>query len=71
MDRYEYRQPGTCQVGSRYLLRSKQNGSGQQFSEVVFVGYRPHPGEIVVDDGMGPRVVQRLYLYQKHDPDSN
>jgi ABC-type siderophore export system fused ATPase/permease subunit len=71
MDRYEYWQPGTFQVGNRYFLISRQNGSGKQFTEVVFIGYRPHPGEIIVDDGTGPQVVHRHYLYRKNDPASS
>jgi hypothetical protein len=67
----KYTQPDNCQAGCRYYLKSKHDGRGSQFSEVVFIGYRPHPGEIVVDDGMGPRVVHRLCLYQKNDPASS
>jgi len=64
----KYTQPGNCQTGCSYYLKANHGGGGSQFSEVVFIGYRPHPGEIIVDDGTGPQVVHRLYLYQKNDP---
>jgi hypothetical protein len=64
MEKTGYTQPETCLAGSRYYLKSNQNGGCCQFSEVTFIGYRPHPGEVIVDGGEGPRVVHRLYLFQ-------
>jgi hypothetical protein len=65
-----YTQPDTCLIGGRYYLKSCPNGNANRFSEVTFVGYRPHPGEVVVDDGSGPRVVHRLYLYVSKQPEA-
>lgn len=70
MNKTEYTQPETCLVGGIYYLKSSTNGKGNRFSEVRFVGYRPHPGEVVVDDGRGPRVVHRLFLYRVNPADT-
>lgn len=63
MNEPAYTQPDTCLVGKRYYLKSSSLGKTRKYHEVTFIGYRPHPGEIVVDDGSGPRVVHRLFLY--------
>lgn len=65
MDQLEYCQPESCRAGGRYLLKCASDGMGWEFREVTFIGYRPHPGEVVVDAGEGPRIVHRLLLFQR------
>ncbi len=63
--RWEYIQPETCQEGGRYYYRHRANGKSAGFRKVKFIGYRPHPGEVIVDDGQRSVVIHRIDLYQK------
>ena len=65
----EYFQPETFLVGGKYYLRKAKNGRGIEFQEVELIGYRPHPGELLVRDSAGSRKIYRLDLYQKEGPD--
>ena len=60
-----FTQPETCQTGQAYFLKIERNGSGPIYQPVSFLAYRPCPGEVLVHDGLKPRVVHRTYLYQK------
>ena len=34
--------------------------------EVKFIGYCPHPAEVLVEDGNIRKVIHRIYLFQKN-----
>ena len=71
MGHSRYSQPESCRVGENYYGKIDQNGSGASYQPVRFLGYRPHPGEVLVHDGQRPRVIHRYYLYQKSRPFSS
>ncbi len=56
--------PEHCLEGESYYLRTRRSGAGDRYRQVRFISYRPHPAEVVVNDGEGPRVVHRLDVFQ-------
>ena len=66
MNRYRYYQPETCVPGKEYFLMIKKPDSSTVFREVKFIGYRPHPAEVLVEDGNIRKVVHRINLFQKN-----
>jgi hypothetical protein len=65
MDPEGYYQPKSCEINQRYYLRVVKNGSEVNFQRVRFIGYCPHPAEILIHDGKRIKVVHRTFLYLK------
>jgi hypothetical protein len=65
VENWKYIQPDKCLIGSKYYLWLSKNGNTGSFRKVTFIGYRPHPAEVIIDDGRGPRVIRRLDLFQR------
>jgi hypothetical protein len=62
-----YFQPETCVLGKHYYLMSKEPDSSTVFRKVIFIGYCPHPAEVLVKDGDKRKVIHRVYLFQKNN----
>ena len=45
----------------------KEPDSSIVYRKVEFIGYRPHPAEVLVEDKNIRKVVHRVNLYQKND----
>lgn len=58
-------QPDSCEIDKQYYLRSNGNGSGVLYKEVRFLSYRPHPAEVLIHDGVKPRVIHRCFLFER------
>ena len=65
MSRVIYIQPTSCIKDKCYYLKTGRNDRGPIYQEVRFVSYRPHPAEILVDDGNQIRMVHRSLLFTK------
>lgn len=61
-----YFQPETCVPGELYYIKVKENGSRTKYHSVKFIGYCPHPAEVIVRNNGRTKVVHRIYLYQKN-----
>jgi len=60
-----YYHPASFENGKEYLLQIK-NGSGKgEYKKVLFLGYRAHPGELIVRVGERSRKVYRVDLFQR------
>ena len=66
MDHAKYFQPDTCVPGRLYFLKNNNKDSSPEFSMVRFVDYRPHPGEVIVQEGSIIKVIHRIDLYQRN-----
>ena len=66
MDQKTYVQPATFHRKRTYYYLRSRNGSAPVYQPVTFLGYRPHPGELFIDDGKRTRVIHRRFLYRKH-----
>ena len=65
MSQDKFIQPESCTGEQRYYLKIAKNDRGSDFQEVRFIGYRPHPAEILIDDGHRVRMVHRYLIYIK------
>ena len=61
-----YSQPETCSPDEQYYLLINKPDLSPVFRKVKFIGYRPHPAEVLIDDGNIKKVIHRLHLYQKN-----
>ena len=61
-----YFQPDTCIPGKLYYIKTKGLNSSNKFKSVIFVGYCPHPAEVIVRKGGRSKVIHRVYLLQKN-----
>ncbi len=66
MDPENYVQPDTCILGKVYFIKTEDIDSTSKFRGVKFIGYRPHPAEVIVREGSGRKVIHRIYLLQKN-----
>jgi len=55
----------SCISGSEYYLKIKSNNGISNYKKVVFLSYRPHPGEVLVRDGNKSRMVYRSDLFAR------
>lgn len=67
MNHYCYCQPETCVPGEQYYLLIKKSDLSAVFRKVKFIGYRPHPAEVLIEDRNIKKVIHRLNLYQKNN----
>jgi hypothetical protein len=66
MEYENYFQPGTCIPGKHYYIKTKGLDSKTKVKSVVFVGYCPHPAEVIVRKDGRIKVIHRVYLLQKN-----
>ena len=66
MNYYRYSQPETCVPGEQYYLLIKKPDLSTVFRKVKFIGYRPHPAEVLVEDRNIKKVIHRVNLFQKN-----
>ncbi len=66
MNRYRYNQPETCVPGEQYYLLIKRPDLSKEFRKVKFIGYRPHPAEVLIEDRNIKKVIHRINLFQKN-----
>jgi hypothetical protein len=66
MHHENYFQPDTCIPGKLYYIKVKYNGSTTNYESVKFVGYCPHPAEVIVRNDGKIKVIHRVYLLQKN-----
>jgi hypothetical protein len=62
-----YLRPSSFANDEKYFLKRVGPASGEYYSEVEFVSYRPHPAEILIRDGKRTRVVHREDIFRKKD----
>ena len=65
MGQARYIQPESCSIGKYYYLQTTSNGNLPDYKKVRFIGYRPHPAEVLVQDGNRIRVIHRRALFLK------
>jgi len=66
MQHGNYFQPDTCIPGKQYYIKTKGLDSTAKVKSVVFVGYCPHPAEVVVRKDGRSKVIHRVFLLQKN-----
>lgn len=71
MGQEKYIQPDSCEINKRYYIKLNGKGSDPRYQEVRFLGYRPHPAEVLVHDGEKSRVIHRCILYMKESGDGS
>ena len=57
------RQPDQLHPGRGYIYHSRDDGGNQAAFRVVFVGYRPNPGEVLVRLDGKTIVISRRKLF--------
>ncbi|MGB2963529.1 MAG: hypothetical protein WBB69_06040 [Anaerolineales bacterium] len=63
--------PETCHEGRDYFIRDKSVLQDGKYLKVEFLGYRPHPGEVVIKVQSKVRVIhRRLIFIRKRDIDN-
>ena len=50
---------------NRDIKTTKSNSTKVEYKHVEFVGYRPHPGELVIREDGDVRVIYRRQLYAR------
>ena len=65
MKKNGYYWPETCKSGQGYYLKIISDTGKPIFRSVIFLDYRPHPGEVLVRDGKVTRKVYRLDLFTR------
>ncbi len=65
MKKNGYCLPGSCLAGSEYYLKIKSNSEVTVFKRVIFLSYRPHPGEVMIREGNRSRMVYRSDLFTR------
>ncbi len=63
MEKNGYYKPESCRSGTEYYLKIKSSNGFSKFERVVFLSYRPHPGEILIRDGNRSRMAYRSDLF--------
>ena len=66
MNHENYFQPDTCIPGEQYYIKTKGHDLTTKVKRVIFVGYCPHPAEVVVRKDGRTKVIHRVYLLQKN-----
>ena len=69
MEEKRYIQPKSCDKGKKYYIKVDGNGTDAQYKKVRFLGYRPHPAEVLIRDGDRIRVIHRSILYLRESDD--
>ena len=65
MEMNGYYLPESCISGSEYYLKIKSNNEFSEYERVIFLSYRPHPGEVLVMYGNRSRMVYRSDLFTR------
>ncbi|MCJ7718039.1 MAG: hypothetical protein MUO54_16170 [Anaerolineales bacterium] len=65
MNKNGYYRPESCQVGNEYFIREENNSTNEMYKLVVFVSYRPHPGELLIKEDGVTSVIYRRQLYAR------
>ena len=60
-----YFQPESCELDKKYYIKTNANGIGEVYQQVRFLSYRPHPAEVLIQDGDKIRVIHRSILFVK------
>ena len=63
MGQSRYIQPKSCELNKTYYMKMGGNGTRVRYKKVRFLGYRPHPAEVLIHDGDRIRVIHRSILY--------
>ena len=67
-----YCTPETCHEGREYFIKDKSVLQDDKYLQVEFLGYRPHPGEVVIKAQGKVRVIhRRLIFVRKREIDNN
>jgi len=66
MQPVNYFHPDTCIPGKQYFIKTKGLDSTINIKSVIFVGYCPHPAEIIVRQDGRNKVIHRVYLLQRN-----
>ena len=61
-----YFQPDTCIPGKLYYIKVNGIDSATIYKSVKFVGYCPHPAEVVIRKNGRNKVIHRVNLLQKN-----
>lgn len=65
MKNNDYYLPDSCLAGCEYYLKIKSNSEVPEFKRVIFLGYRPHPAEVMIREGNRSRMVYRSDLFTR------
>jgi hypothetical protein len=57
-----YYLPDSCIEGETYYVRDDYTAMVNSYQPVIFLSYRPHPGEVLIKENGEIRVMQRRYL---------
>ena len=57
--------PRSYNLGENYFIKVKNDDGIAELNMVVFISYRPHPGEVLVRDGNKTRMVYRSELFSR------
>ena len=60
-----YYLPESYDWGENYFIRTKDKDGLTEFNEVIFLCYRPHPGEVMVRYKNKDRMVYRSDLFTR------
>ena len=66
MQTENYFQPDSCIPGKVYFIKTKYSDSTSEYKSVRFVGYCPHPAEVIIREGSRNKVIHRIYLLEKN-----
>lgn len=66
MEYGNYFQPDTLIPGKIYYIKTTCPDTPSKLLPVNFIDYRPHPAEVLVQDGSGAKVIHRVLLFQKN-----
>lgn len=58
--------PDSCVRGEAYLWQIKCRTGEVLYREVIFVDYKPHPGEVLIRDGSAVKRIYRVDLFIKN-----
>jgi len=60
-----YYQPESYQKRLVYFAYDENNSTENKYKKVEFLGYRPHPGELLIKDNGVIKVIHRKLLKKK------
>ena len=66
MQNENYFQPDTCIPGKVYFIKTKNPDSTIKYRGVRFIGYCPHPAEVIIREGSRNKVIHRIILLEKN-----
>jgi hypothetical protein len=65
MKEYHYCRPKSYYKGSIYFIREVDQNGQISYKPVKFIGYRPHPGELIIRNNSKTIVIHRRWLFTK------